>query len=175
MLYLSHYDLTFGNERFKPTFIPHKIIKQEHDEHNKWLWPTHTLIHDITTKPNQWYPSYTVIINFYWACQHLPTAAISWTLQLRTRMLYLSHYDLTFGNERFKPTFIPHKIIKQEHDEHNKWLWPTHTLIHDITTKYPKSADPWGLLICNLFSWNTSHSHDNLRPIPTVCKLLKKS
>jgi hypothetical protein len=41
-------------------------------------------------------------------------------------------------------------------------LWPTHISIHDITTKYPKSADPRRLSKCNLFSWNTSHLHNNL-------------
>jgi hypothetical protein len=41
--------------------------------------------------------------------------------------------------------------------------WPTQILIHDVTTKYPKPADPRRLLICNLFSWNRSHSDNNLR------------
>jgi hypothetical protein len=53
---------------------------------------------------------------------------------------YLSHYDL-----------MSHS--------------PTHISIHDITTKYPKPADPRRLSICKLFSWNTSHSHDNLRRV----------
>jgi hypothetical protein len=44
-------------------------------------------------------------------------------------------------------------------------LWPTRISIFDITTKYPNPADPRRLLICNLFSWNTSHSHDNLRRV----------
>jgi hypothetical protein len=59
-------------------------------------------------------------------------------------------------------------------------LWPTHTSIHDITTKHQKST--WAnkitrdsttasqthfqrLSICNLFSQNTSPSHDNLRRV----------
>jgi hypothetical protein len=53
---------------------------------------------------------------------------------------YLSHYDL-----------MSHS--------------PTHTSIHDVTAKYPKPANPWRLSICNLFSRNTSHSHDNLRRV----------
>ncbi len=59
-------------------------------------------------------------------------------------------------------------------------LWPTHTLVHDITTKYPKPAEltKW-LVLKNCksdslsktfdlqpsFSQNTSHSHDNLRRV----------
>jgi hypothetical protein len=59
---------------------------------------------------------------------------------LGTRMSYLSHYDL-----------MSHS--------------PTHVSIHDVTTKYPKPAGPRRLSICNLLSWNTSHSHDNLRRV----------
>jgi hypothetical protein len=44
-------------------------------------------------------------------------------------------------------------------------LWPTHISIHDVTTKYPKPANPRRLSLCNLFSRNTSHSHDNLRRV----------
>jgi hypothetical protein len=59
-------------------------------------------------------------------------------------------------------------------------LWPTHTSIHDITTKYPKSTRAnkmthdsttasqthfERLLILNLFSQNKSPSHDNLRRV----------
>jgi hypothetical protein len=44
-------------------------------------------------------------------------------------------------------------------------LWPTHISIHDVTTKFPKPADPRRLSICNLLSRNTSHSHDNLRRV----------
>jgi hypothetical protein len=44
-------------------------------------------------------------------------------------------------------------------------LWPTCISIHDVTNKYPKPTDPWRLLICNLFSWNTSHSQNNLRRV----------
>jgi hypothetical protein len=58
-------------------------------------------------------------------------------------------------------------------------LWHTHTLIHDITTKYTKPAELtklthdscWSLThfqrlsICYLFLQNTSRSHDNLRRV----------
>jgi hypothetical protein len=44
-------------------------------------------------------------------------------------------------------------------------LWPIHTSIHDVTPKYPKPAESRRHSICNLFSWNTSHSHDNLRRV----------
>ncbi len=62
------------------------------------------------------------------------------TMLCSPNLSYLSHYDL-----------MSHS--------------PTHISIHDVTTKYPKPADPRRLSICNLFqpfSRNTSHSHDNL-------------
>jgi hypothetical protein len=58
-------------------------------------------------------------------------------------------------------------------------LWPTHTSIQDITTKYPKPAKLTKWLVIKTcrsdslsktfdlqpFSQNTSHSHDNLRRV----------
>ncbi len=44
-------------------------------------------------------------------------------------------------------------------------LWPIHILIHDVTPEYPKLAESRRPSICNVFSWNTSHSHDNLRRV----------
>jgi hypothetical protein len=48
------------------------------------------------------------------------------TMLCSPNLSYLSHYDL-----------MSHS--------------PTHISIHDVTTKYPKPADPRRLSICNLF------------------------
>jgi hypothetical protein len=92
-----------------------------------------------------------VITDFCWACQHSPIAAIFWMLQLRTWMLYLSHYYIMTHSH---VNTWHHKISKARRANNmtrdSKSVNLTHFRI---------------LSICNLFSRNTSHSHDNLRRV----------
>jgi hypothetical protein len=48
-----------------------------------------------------------------WAHQHLPIAVIFWTLQLRTQMLYLSHYDI-MTHSHFKYNRI-HEVYQTQY------------------------------------------------------------
>jgi hypothetical protein len=70
--------------------------------------------------------------HYNWGCKCCTSVIMTWLLVMKGL------------NQLFYHTII----TKHEHD---KWLWPTHTLIHDVTTKYPKPAKPQRLSICNLF------------------------
>jgi hypothetical protein len=79
-------------------------------------------------------------------------AAIFWTLQLRMRMSYLSLYDI-MTHSHFD-TWHHNKISKARQANN--------------MTRDSKSVNVTHfrrLSICNLFSRNTSHSHDNLRRV----------
>jgi hypothetical protein len=110
------------------------ILPQQQSLNPSWHWKsifgqtgnayTRSLQHyQLTTTPNQWYCSYTVITDFCWVHQHLPIAAILW------------YYN--WGHECGTSVIMI--------------LWCTHTSIHDIITKYPKPAElmKW-LVIQNL-------------------------
>jgi hypothetical protein len=93
-----------------------------------------------------------VITDFCWARQHSPIAAIFWTLQLRTQMSYLSLYDI-MTHSHFD-TWHHNKISKARR---------ANNMTHD--SKSVNLTYFWRLSICNLFSRDTSHSHDNLRRV----------
>jgi hypothetical protein len=89
----------------KPQMHSTWILPQQQSLNPLWHWKsifgqtghayTRSFQHyQLTTTPNQWYCSHTAITNFCWVHRHLPIAAIFWILQLRTRMWYLSHYDI---------------------------------------------------------------------------------
>jgi hypothetical protein len=71
--------------------------------------------------------------HYNWGCKCCTSVIMTWLLVMKGLNQLFYHTTIT----------------KHEHD---KWLWPTHTLIHDVTTKYPKPAKPQRLSICNLFS-----------------------
>jgi hypothetical protein len=80
------------------------------------------------------------------------TFAFFWTLQLRTRMSYLSHYAI-----------MTHSHFNTWH--HNKISKARRANNMTRDSKSVNLTHFWRLLICNHFSWNTSHSHDNLRRV----------
>jgi hypothetical protein len=73
-----------------------------------------------------------------------------WTLQLRMQMLYLSLYDI-----------MTHSHFNTWH--HNKISKAHRASNMTLDSKSVHLTHFQRLLICNLFLWNTSHSHDNLR------------
>jgi hypothetical protein len=132
------------------------ILPQQQSLNPLWHWEsifgqtgqayTRALQHyQWTTTPNQWYCSHTAITDFCWAHQHLPIAASFWILQLRTQMSYLSLYDI-----------MMHSHFDTWH--HNK-ISKTRRASNKMTCD-SKSVNlthfRW-LLICNLFSQNTTY------------------
>jgi hypothetical protein len=93
-----------------------------------------------------------VITDFCWARQHSPITASFWTLQLRMRMSYLSLYDI-----------MTHSHFDTWH--HNKISKARQANNMTCDSKSVNLTHFRKLLICNLFSRNTSHSHDNLRRV----------
>ncbi len=113
----------------KPQIHSTQILPQWQSPHLLWHWKSifgktgQTCTRPFqnyqrTTTTNQWYHSYPAIADFCWAHQHLPIAAIFWTLQLRMRMSYLGHYD------PFAYSHLIQDIQQMSHDPRLKKIAP---------------------------------------------------
>ena len=82
----------------------------------------------------------------------------------------LKKIGITYGFDAcnlFRPPPPPPDVVGvvRGFDYRTSVTWPTHTSIHDVTTKYQNPAEPRRLSICNLFFTKPSYSHDNLRRV----------